>query len=409
MKFTLFFVLWLPLFAIAQNSIQQELELSTLRYFVDHAHPQTGLVRDKANNFSSTSDKNKVASLAATGFGITVLANAAKRGLIESSLAEENILKTLRFVHDHVPRRRGWLLHFVDWSTGARIWESEYSPIDTSFFIAGALYAAQIFPHGQIESLAFDLYRDLDFSEYLTDAGTKPFKKTLSLSWTPERGFAPYQWNIYAEQQLLLLLGLGHPTRPLSLDAWKSYSRFHSPASIFSGIMGYDMPLFIHQYSAVYVDFRKFKDGYPNYFSNGIKATAIHRQLKGSQKTKTFKEGFWGLSAGEDPLGYKVYNPSSYGGTVCVGCAIASVMYDKNIIQDASMWKSGKFKNQIWGAYGFIDSLNLEKNWFSPLVLGITVGPAYLSLANMNDNDSVWIDFMNTEAMKRALQKIQEN
>lgn len=402
-------LLLLPSVACANWPIQAELEKTSLQFFLDHAHPRTGLVRDKASNFEDTPATNRVSSIASTGFGLAVLANAAKRGLIDPALAEERILKALVFARDHVPRRKGWFLHWVDWETGKRAWMSEYSPIDTALFIAGALYAAQVFPGGQIQALAHELYQDMDFADYLTDSGKKPHKKTMSLSYSEEKGFEPYQWNIYAEQKILLILGLGHPTKPISKEVWYAWLRFHTPLAVLSGLMGHNMPLFIHQYSSTFIDFRQLNDGYPNYHHNSYRASLLHRNLRTNASTLTMKEGFWGLSAGEDPEGYKVYGPTDYNGTVCIGCALASAMFlPGELMWDATEWRKGKFKEKIWGRYGFIDSLNLDRSWYSRTVIGITVGPAYLSIANMKPETSVWHDFMRIPAIQRALKRIQK-
>lgn len=400
-------IFFLPISALANWPIQSEIERTSVQFFLDHAHPRTGLIRDKASNFKDTPSTNRVASIASTGFGLAVLANAAKRGLLDRREAEERILKALLFARDHVPRRNGWFLHWVDWETGLRAWKSEYSPIDTALFMAGALYAAQVFPGGQIQAISSELYQDMDFADYLTDGGAKPFKKTMSLSYSDEKGFEPYQWNIYAEQKILLLLGLGHPTRPISKDVWHAWLRFHSPRAILSGIMGHEMPLFIHQYSSAFIDFRELDDGHRNYHHNSYRASLLHRDLRAKAKTLTMKKGFWGLSAGEDPEGYKVYGPTDFKGTVCIGCAIASAMFlPGEVMWDATQWKQGEYKGKIWGRYGFSDSLDLDRNWFSQTVIGITVGPAYMSLANMKPQTSIWSDFMQIPAIKRAIRKI---
>ena len=405
----LFFLYFLSTSAFANWPIQDEIERTSLQFFLDNTHPQTGQCRDKAHNFSDTDLTNRVSSIASTGFGLAVMANAAKRGLMKRSVAEEKILKALRFAKNHVPRRNGWFLHWFDWETGERAWDSEFSPIDTALFIAGGLYASQIFPSGEIESITNELYEDMDFEDYLTDGGSKPNKETMSLSYSYEKGFEKYQWNIYAEQKILLILGLGHPTKPIPYQAWDAWWRYHSLQSAFSGIMGHNMPLFIHQYSSSFIDFRKLSDGYSNYHQNSYRASILHRDLRSKAKTLSMKNGFWGLSAGEDPDGYKVYDPTSYNGTVCIGCSIASAMFlPDEVMSDATQWRSGAFRKKIWGRYGFIDSLNLDRNWFSDTVIGITVGPAFMSIANMREETSIWSDFMKTDAIKRAFYRIHK-
>lgn len=384
------------------DSVQGEMEAAAIRYFVDNANDTTGLVRDRAANFNNPIGYETVASIAATGFALAVLSNAADRGLVAHDFAYNYAVKVLRFCRDSVSRHNGWFLHFIDWSTGKRIWNSEYSTIDTTLFLAGALYAAQVFPQTEVATITNGLYRDVDFLDVMTDGGSNPNKRTLSMAYTPEAGYTRSQWKMYAEEKLLLLLGLGHPFHPLPPEVWTSFSRDLSPLQSVTSVMGLNQALFVHQYSELYVDFRGFHDGYENYFSNGTKISGLHRAMAdpGSQ-SRTFREGFWGLSAGDSPDGYAVFNPSDVNGTVCIGCAIGSAMFSRTVLTDAADWKNSAYP--LWGRYGFIDSLNLDRGWFSQAVLGITVGPAYLSLANLTQNTSIWRLFMQIPEIQRAL------
>lgn len=372
-------------------SIRQDVEKTAIRYFLDHSHPETGLVRDKALNFSNTSAGNNVSSLAATGFGLTVLSHAALMGRIPMSFARDHVYRTLRFIRDHVPHHKGWLVHFANWETGARAWNCEFSTIDTALLVAGALYAAEVLKDQSITDLAEDIYERVDFTSALSDEGNKPAKKTLSLSWTPEHGWTTYQWEIYAEQKILLILGLGHPTRPLPRETWFAWNR---------ALMGITMPLFVHQYSPSFFDFRNFDDGFENYFQAGLKATFLHRNMN--------REGFWGYSAGESPNGYSVYSPVNFSTTLCIGCAAGSAMFAPEIVMnDIFSWKNGKYGDRLWGRYGLVDSVDLNKNWFSPYVLGITKGPEYMSVQNMEGRTSIWKDFMKIKAVRKAISVIK--
>ncbi len=390
-----------------------ELERTAIAYFLDNAHPVSGLVLDRAYNFRVNPIDNTVASIAATGFGLAVLSNAATRGLIDCGLAQDYVLRTLRFTRDHVARRKGWFLHFFDWSTGARVWNSEYSTIDTALFMAGALYAAQVYPGSEVAEITHQLYVDLDFNDPMTNGGQFPRKRTLSMAFSPESGYTPAEWNMYAEEMILILLGLGHPTQPLPLETWRAWNRDMAaiPSSP-SSLMGLGQPLFVHQYSHLFVDFRGYDDGFQNYFLNSVEMTRYQREFIHTQQTyKTTREGFWGFSAGEAPglNNYQAYSPLWHFGTVCIGCVAGSAMFlPTEILADANQWRNGPYGSKIWGKYGFIDSLDLDNDWFAEVVLGITVGPAYLSLANTEDQTSIWKQFMEIPeiqtAMKRAAQ-----
>lgn len=386
------------------QDIKTEQERAALLYFVENAHPLSGLVRDKADNFTPTSDVNRVASIASTGFGLAVTANAAERGWMDRGVAEAYALKTVRFARDSVPRRKGWFLHFIDWENGSRMWGSEYSTIDTALFMAGALYAAQVFrDNKELAEITHELYRDMDFWDAMTDGGARPEKRTLSMAFMEGEGYTQAQWDMYAEQMVLLVLGLAHPTAPLPPETWLRWERKLSVLPDNQVVMGLDAALFIHQYSQVFIDFRRFQDGFRNYHDNARILSDYHRTLAlEDTKYRTMREGFWGFSAGESPTGYLVWNPLHYQGTVCIGCTVASVMYNPaQILADLSAWRASP--HGVWGRYGFSDSVDLDQAWVSPHVLGITVGPAYMSLVNMDAETSIWRTFMQIPEIQLGL------
>jgi hypothetical protein len=407
-RMLIFIILLFPW--VARADLRQDVLNSSLAFFIEQANPTTGLVRDTADNFGPTSTSNRIASMASTGFGLAVLAHAAQTGRLDRELARALILKTLLFARDHVSRYHGFFLHFVDWETGGRLWNCEYSTIDTALFIAGALYAAQVFPGTDLSAAANQLYADVDFTDFMTDGGHHPAKRTLSLSYTPEAGYATYQWSIYAEQMILLVLGLGSPTHALPPEVWTTWIRQTQRMPDGNDVMGFNMPLFVHQYSLVFLDLRAFNDGFPNYFENGRKVTTYQRSLaKSDQHFQTFREGFWGLSAGESPTGYSVADPTSYSSTVCVACVLGSAMFDESTITtDATFWRNSIYAVKIWGRYGFADSIDLDHTWFSHDVLGITVGTEYLSFANTDSATSVWQTFMRIPEVQSALARTKK-
>jgi hypothetical protein len=384
------------------GSLQPEIELRALSYFLENAHPVSGLVLDSAPGFGVTPPSDRMASLAATGFGLAVLANAAKRSVLPRSEAYDQIERTLRFVRDRVPRRNGWFAHFVDWETGQRYTWSEFSTIDTALFLAGALYAGAVFPDSPAAAIAHELYRDVDFFDMLTDGGAKPEKLTLSMGYA--EGYIATQWSMPAEQKILLLLGLGHPDHPLPAKAWLAWNRTALTLPDGTQLMGAGMPLFVHQYSELFVDFREFHDSFGNYFENGCRATRFNRA---SGEGQTFRQGFWGISAAQTFDGYAGMGPLDQGvTTACLGCAIGSAMFDSaGVLADAERWRAGPYGDKIWGRYGFVDGLDLDHSWFSPDTLGITVGPEFLSLADSNQATSVWTDFQGIPEIRNALER----
>ena len=115
----------------------EELEKATFQFFWDQSHPETGLVKDRCN--VRTADKGTVASIAATGFGLTAIAIGEHRGWVSTREARERAIVTLRFLSKKMPNQRGFFYHWANWKTGERIWDTEVSSVDTAILLCGVL------------------------------------------------------------------------------------------------------------------------------------------------------------------------------------------------------------------------------------------------------------------------------
>jgi hypothetical protein len=251
------------------------------------------------------------------------------------------------------------------------------------------------------------VYQETDFMAAMTDSGTKPDKRSINMGYIEGRGWMDGNWEMYAEQRLLIILGLGHPTAPLPAEAWLAFRRDTQETTNGQPLMGLKEALFVHQYSELFLDFRDFTDPGEDFWNNGKKISEYHREIaRKDTRYKTLKEGFWGFSAGESPTGYTVYSGQKYRGTVCIGCTIASAMYMPEVVmEDLAAWMKSPYKGKIWGRYGFTDSIDLDQDWYGSRVLGITVGPAYMSLANMKGSTSFWKEFMQIPEIKAGMDK----
>ena len=191
----------------SQPDFLEDLSHRSFAYFLDHSDPLTGLVLDRAP-FDGSVTKNNMASIAATGFGITAFVSGAENHWIDRDKARLHILNTLRFLQPLKNRVHGWYYHWMDIHTGERIFNSEISSIDTSFFLAGVLTARQYFSDDQeIVKLATEIYEDVDFKWMLADD-----QKLLSHGWYPESGFIKYRWDNYSELMMLYVLAVASPT-----------------------------------------------------------------------------------------------------------------------------------------------------------------------------------------------------
>ena len=255
-------------FSPDDEAFLEELEKANFLYFKEQANPETGMVRDRAN--VRTPDSSVLSSIAATGFGLTALCIGDKRGFISFNEARARALTTLRFLWTKLPQHRGFFYHWADINTGERLWESEVSSIDTAILLCGVLTCREHFrTHPEIADLAYRIYSRIDWTWLSEDTPILPH------GWTPESGFLPYRWDDYSEMMMMYLLGLGSPTHPLKPPAWDAWKR---TTFEYDGIryIGSFAPLFIHQYSQAWFDFRDKRDRYADYFQNCPLATVMY-------------------------------------------------------------------------------------------------------------------------------------
>ncbi|MGH9372662.1 MAG: glucoamylase family protein, partial [Vicinamibacterales bacterium] len=235
------------------DAFLEDLSRRTFMFFWEQADPTTGIIRDRSRTDGSPpSDASReIGSIAAVGFGLSGLCVAAERRWLPREQLVNRARTTLRFFAETMPHERGWFFHFVNLRSGAREWKSELSSIDTALLLAGVLTARRCFDtDADVVRHADAIYRRVDFQWML---GGRP--TLLSHGWRPESGFLDARWGRYCELMILYLLGIGSPAHALPARSWQAWSR---PVMTFQGYtyVSYADPLFVHQYSHAWVDFR---------------------------------------------------------------------------------------------------------------------------------------------------------
>ena len=244
-------------------NIIEDLAQRTFRFFWETTNPKNGLAPDRWPRSSPS-------SIAAIGFALTAYCIGVEREYITREEARARTLVTLRFLRElpqgpgkGVAGYKGFFYHFLEMDTGLRAGDCELSTVDTTLLLCGALHAQAFFDsehaeEAQIRRLVNELTTRVDWRW----AQTRP--PAIALGWTPEKGFIPYDWRGYNEASIVYLLALGHPTRPLDASAWTAWTKdFHLNWSTFHGQQGLSFPpLFGHQYSNIWVDFRELRDAF---------------------------------------------------------------------------------------------------------------------------------------------------
>src|SRR5258708_4095075 len=383
----------------------EDLEHRAFLYFWEQSDSSTGLVLDRASadGGRAKGPSRDIASLAATGFGLTAICIGAEHGWITREQAQTRVRNTLQFFAGKVYQEHGWFYHWMDVATGEPKWDSEFSSIDTSFLLGGVLVAAQYFSNDpEISKLARQIYERVDFNWMLGGD-----RLLLSHGWR-RRGFLKYKWDVYDEMTLLYLLAIGSPTHSISPESWYAWQRplyTYGPYRFVSG-----GPLFTHQYSQAWVDFRNRRDrGFLDFFQNSISATRANdlycMNLKGTFPL-SFGPDIWGMTASDSPKGYKIYGEIKQcvpiDGTVAPCAAGGSLMFTPDISIAALRSIKNHFEDRVYGHYGFVDAYNPGQKWFDTDVIGIDQGIILLSAENLLTGN-VWKWFMANAAIPRAM------
>src|SRR5215471_12477998 len=123
------------------EALLEDLERRGFLYFWEQQDPRTGLVRDRARTDGSLTDEThlNVASIAATGFGLTALCIAAQRQWMDPEAVRARVRSTLQFFATRATEVHGWFYHWRTATTGERVWQSEVSSIDTALLLGGIL------------------------------------------------------------------------------------------------------------------------------------------------------------------------------------------------------------------------------------------------------------------------------
>jgi hypothetical protein len=357
-------------------------------YFLERSHPKTGFTKDRSNNFTKQDkEENRIASIASTGFALAAYGIGSHRKWITKQEAIQLSRKTLSNCQKTAPKHKGWYYHWFDWETGKREWNCEVSTIDSCIFWCGMILNERALKDPEITKLSNQILRQIDWKYMLTNDGAKPKKLTLTHGYTPEKGFIPSEWADYSENAMLYLLMLGSdPTSPAK--AWTNFRRERITAYGQTFLTG--GPLFLHQMSHVFFDFKNKKDKLGiDYWANSRAVTLAHREYcrQNPKKFKAYSEKVWGLSACDIPTGYGAQGITGFwqdNGTLAAPATLASVMFTpKESIEAAN--EMYRLFPQTYGRYGFVTGFNPQENWHSQDVIGIDQGQMMLAIENARD------------------------
>lgn len=403
-----------------------ELEERTFRWFWETTNPANGLVPDRwpTKSFSS---------IAAVGFALAGYPVGAERGWVPRAEAAQRTLTTLRFLYQApqgadatgVTGYHGFFYHFLDMQTGERFRTVELSTIDSSLLLAGILTAQSYFDGADstetaVRAWADSIYRRVDWTWF------QPRAPLVSMGWTPEQGFLAYDWRGYDEGMILYILALGSPTHPIDPAAWQAWTSTYRWGSFYDEEHVGFAPLFGHQYSHAFIDFRGIQDAYMkargiDYFESARRATIAQRRyaIDNPNGWRGYGADLWGLTACDGPFdatltiggrrrqffGYAArgadFTEVRDDGTIAPTAAGGSIAFTPDISLAALKAMRDRYGDRLYTSYGFLDSFNPtltpdvagatplqngklypDLGWVDGDYLGIDQGPILLMIEN---------------------------
>ena len=411
------------------DSIQRK----TFLFFMGEHHPEWGIVKDRTAAWAP-------ASIASTGFGIPSFAVGVERGWITREEAAQITLNMMNFfVNSHqsadtlAAGYKGFFYHFLRMDTGLREWRCELSSVDTGLLMMGILFARNYYDRDnktekEIRSQASLLLKNIDW-DFMLMPDTGDYAQQISMGWHPETGLHHMGWSGYNEALFLYILaaGTGLENAKESYRSWLSSYKWQTPYEGLSHVAF--PPLFGHQFSHCFIDFRGLADEYMrekgiDYFENSRRATYVQRQyaIDNPHGWTGYDSLCWGITASDGPgdsynfgdrefLGYAGRGTSGpdYNyfddGTIAPYGPLSSLPFTPEIVIPTVRSINKKQGDVIWGRYGYYDSFNLTAGWVNDDFIGIDQGPMLIMIENFRSG-LVWRYVMNDPVIQEGLDKL---
>ena len=397
------------------DQLLDTLQHNAFNFFWNQVNVANGLIRDR-NEYSAA------ASIASTGFGLSSICIAIDHGWITRDAGRTRILTALRtfWQGPQGPDSagtigyKGFFYHFLDMTFAKRTWNSELSSIDTGLLLAGILDARQYFSTADsldqvLRALADSIYRRVDW-DWMRNSGPG-----IAMGWMPGTYFSGFGvWQGYNEAMIMNILALGSPTHPVPASVWSYWTSGYSWQTWYGNSFVAFPPLFGHQYSHCWIDFRNIDDTYMRakgitYFENSRRATLAQRVYCSQDAPASFgyNDSLWGLTAcdGPSPAGYSARGAppaQNDDGTIAPTAAAGSLPFAPDVCIPALRNMYNTYRSQLWTGYGFRDAFNLKSSWWDPDVIGIDEGPIVIMIENYR-TQKVWNRFMQNTDVQNGL------
>jgi hypothetical protein len=400
--------------AMDDSAFLDLLQQTGVNFFWKEANSSNGLIKDRSASGSAC-------SIASVGFGLTCICIGIDHGWIDRTVGRSRILLTLQSFWQARQGRdlskdagyKGFFYHFLNMNNMQRNDNTELSSIDSAILLMGAVYAKQYFDRddpidAEVRQLADSLYYRADWQWF------RNYSPAILMEWFPNTGFGNSQWRGYNEAMMLYVLALGSPTHPAPVSCWTAWTSGYKWQTHYDYSYVNFPPLFGHQYSHCWIDFRGLQDEYMrkkgiDYFENSRRATLAQRAycMANPGNFPDYGENLWGITASDVPNGYMARGAppaENDNGTIAPTGPGGSIAFAPEVAIPALRNMYDSYRTKIWHTYGFRDAFNLKSNWWATDVIGIDQGCYVIMIENYR-NGRVWQRFMKNPDIQQGLQR----
>jgi len=376
--------------SLSDGALLDRVQRQTLRYFVDFAHPVSGLARERSNPVAGYDYRDTVTT-GGTGFGVMALIAGAARGFVTRADARAQVATIVDFLAS-ADRFHGVFPHFLHGGTGKTIPFSAKDDggdlVETSFLMMGLLCARQYFSDDAKLGAAIDrLWHAVEWDWHTRG------EDVLYWHWSPRHDWAMNHairgWN---ECLVTYVLAAASPTHAIAPEVyyrgWADSPVFRNGRS-FHGIalpLGPDLggPLFFAHYSFLGLDPRGLSDAYADYWAQNRVHVSINRAhcIANPNRFAGYGENRWGLTACDGDKGYNAFSPTNDRGVIAPTAALSSMPYAPAESLAALRHFHEVMDGRLWRDLGFADAFNETAGWIAEGHLAIDQGPIVVMIEN---------------------------
>ena len=392
----------------------------TLRYFVDFAHPKTGLARERSNDLNGD-----IVTTGGTGFGLMAMIAGVERGFVPREKVLQIIGKTVTFLEECEKFHGAWA-HWYDGDSGKTFSFSQYDNggdiVETAFLVEGLLTVRQWLADSddpaekELAERCDKLWKGVEWDWYTRG------EDALYWHWSKDHGWKMnHKIRGFDETFIAYVLGVSSPTHPISPKVYETCykdSPVYFNGKEYYGIrldlgMEYGGPLFFTHYSFIGMDPRALNvDGFDLYERNKAHSLIHYRYAIDNPKGHAgLGADLWGFTSSEDPLvGYTSHHPNTdaENGTVSPTAAVSSIVYTPEESLGVIRHLYYDLGSKVFGKYGFYDAYNpsmVDGQQVVKTFLAIDQGPQVGMIENYRSG-LLWDLFMTAPEIQNGLERL---